>query len=101
MPLPAPVTNTFFTPMLLIVTVRLFAKSQSDSTHHPMRPRLFASSWLKTPAEAQKQWDHEAHRHLHELGLYGVCAESGADMIGLVGGTVKTLAKQVTSFDWF
>jgi hypothetical protein len=42
--------------MLLIVTVRLFAKSQSDSTHHPVRPRLFASSWLKMPAVAQKQW---------------------------------------------
>src|ERR1700691_2728952 len=41
MPLPAPVTNTFFTPMLLMVTVALFAKSQSDSTHHPTRPRLF------------------------------------------------------------
>jgi hypothetical protein len=26
--------------MLLMVTVRLFAKSQSDSTHHPTRPRL-------------------------------------------------------------
>ena len=27
--------------MLLVVTVRLFAKAQSDSTYHPTRPRLF------------------------------------------------------------
>ena len=31
----------------------------------------------------------------------GVCAESGADMIDLVGDTGKTVAKQVTSVDWF
>ena len=73
--------------MLLVVTVRLFAKAQSYSTHHPTRPRLFfpARRAVRVQGEEMKDSIPIAAILLNQYAVrYLTCAENQVDSLPLL-----------------